>query len=432
MYMANQRLQALSGMHDILPSQQPAWEYIRKTLSEIAFFYGFRRIDTPFLEYQELFVKGTGEGSDIVQKQMYTLKSASGDSYVLRPEATPSIVRAYIEHGMFNLPHPLKLYYFGPMFRRERPQAGRLRQFHQFGVESIGEQDPALDVQIIAMFCAVLRDVRLGDFIVHINSIGCTQCRARYKKVLKDFYRPKLKQVCADCRKRYQVNILRMLDCKEEKCQRLAGMAPPILDYLCEECHNHFKEVLELMDAAGLPYFVNSRLVRGLDYYTKTVFEIFPDAEASSDTTPSALAAGGRYDGLIKLLGGKDTPAVGGALGVERLLLALEGKKISVGKESKQRVFLVQLGDLAKKKSFALMEAFREAGIPLQESLGRASIKSQLRIADRIGAEYTLILGQQEAIDGTVIVREMQNGIQETVPTEKIIPYLKERLGRKR
>lgn len=413
-----------------MPEQQNVWQKINDTLSSIAQFYGFQRIDTSIMEDSELYIKGTGESSEIVQKQMYTLKTAGGDSLTLRPEMTPGIIRAYLEHGMPNLASPMKLYASGPVFRRERPQSGRYRQFHQFDLETIGEQDPVLDVQII-QFCAVaLQSLHVGPFIIHINSIGCNQCRPHYKKALKDFYRSKLRQVCADCRARYKTNVLRILDCKDEKCQRVRTQVPPILDYLCEECHNHFKLVLEYMDATGFSYIVNHYLVRGLDYYTKTVFEIFAgDVSTSTEQTPVALAGGGRYDGLVRLLGGKDTPAVGMAMGMERIMNILEEKKATFGKEARIRVFLVQLGDLAKKKSLGLMERFRLSGIPVQESLGRASIKSQLRIADKVGAEFALILGQKEAIDGTVIVREMENGIQETVPLEQIVSYLKKRFA---
>ena len=432
-HMKEPRIQKVSGMRDILPAEQLRWRSVERAWGDIAEFYAFRRIDTPLLEQAELFIKGTGETSEIVQKQMYTLKTGSGDMLVLRPEGTPSIIRAYLEHGMTNWPSPVKLYYTGPMFRRERPQAGRYRQFHQFGVEAIGEQDAVLDVQIIQMFATFFKAVKVGDIVVHINSIGDMHCRPRYKKILKDYYRPKLKQVCADCRERYKTNPLRMLDCKEEKCQPAIHNAPPILDYLCEECHNHFKEVLELVESTGIPYFVNPHLVRGLDYYTKTVFEIYQGDghDADSHQPLLALAAGGRYDGLIKLLGGKDTPAVGGAIGMERIMGILEKKGVFTEKELTVPVFLVQLGDLAKKTSLALVEQFREARIPIQESLGRASIKSQLRIANRAGARYALILGQKEAIDNTVIVREMENGIQETVPLEKIIPFIKNHLARK-
>ncbi len=420
-------------MHDILPAEQFRWRTLERTWSEIAEFYGFRRIDMPILEQADLFIRGTGETTEIVQKQMYSLKTGGGDVLVLRPEGTPSVVRAYLEHGMTNWPSPVKLYYVGPMFRRERQQAGRYRQFHQFGVETIGEQDAVLDVQIIQMLSVFFKAVKVGDIVVHINSIGCLHCRPRYKKTLKDYYRSKLRQVCADCRERYKTNPLRVLDCKEEKCQPAIHNTPPILDYLCEECHNHFKEVLELVESVGIPYFVNPHLVRGLDYYTKTVFEIFQgDGHDANDKQPSfALAGGGRYDGLVRLLGGKDTPAVGASIGMERVVILLEKKNLLTEKEVGVSVFLVQLGELAKKTSLAIVEQFREAHIPMRESLGRASIKSQLRIADKLGARYALILGQKEAIDGTVIVREMENGIQETVPLEKIIPFIKVRLAKK-
>lgn len=422
-------------MHDILPEDQPLWQYLGDVCSEISNFYGFGRIETPILEYAELFVKGTGIGSEIVQKQMYTLKTQGGDFFTLRPEGTPPVVRAYIEHGMSNLPSPVRLYYMGPMFRHERPQAGRFRQFYQFGLEIIGEEDPVLDAQVIQLFSAIFKTVRLSEIIIHVNSIGCAQCHPRYKKVLKDYYRNRVRQVCADCRQRYKLNPLRMLDCKDEKCQRAKAHVPAILDYLCEGCHNHFKAVLEYLEVIGFPYFVDQYLVRGLDYYTKTVFEIFAGNVQPSEATSQriALVSGGRYDGLVKLLGGRDTPAVGAAMGMERVINLLREKNIAPPKHAPEpRVFLIQLGNLAKKHSLKLLEQFRVAGIGLQESLGRDSIKSQLRLADKAGAEYALILGQKEVLDDTIIVREMEGGIQETIPFETIIPYIKKQLAKQK
>ena len=420
-------------MHDTLPYVQPYWRRVLSVCAEVAEFYGFGRIDLPLLENSEIFVKGTGTDSDIVQKQMYTLRTKGGDYLTLRPEGTPGVVRAYIEHGMANQLSPTKLYYEGPMFRYERPQAGRFRQFHQFGVEVIGGASPILDAEIIQIFTVILDGLRIRDYTIHINSIGTTNSRIKYKKVLKEYYRSHQRQVCATCRERLKTNPLRVLDCKDEKCQRVKMHAPPILDYLDDESSRDFKAVLEFLDAQNLPYFVNPYLVRGLDYYTKTVFEVFAGGVEEGEQGV-ALGGGGRYDGLVKTLGGggeEDTPAVGFALGIERIVQHMKDAGLNPPKKAAPRIFLVQIGMLARKKSLALIEEFRKANLPLHTSLGRDSIKSQLGVADRLGVEYTLILGHQEALSDDIIIREMENGGQETVRLEKIIALMKKRLARK-
>lgn len=419
-------------MHDVLPDAEPLWRKALEVLGEIAQFYGFERIDLPLLEQSELFLKGTGDQSEIVQKQMYSLRTRGGDELTLRPEGTPGVVRAYLEHGMANMPMPVKLYYEGPMFRYERPQAGRFRQFNQFGVEAIGEESPIIDAEIIQMFAVMLESLKVKAYTVHINSIGTAQSRAKYKKVLKDYYRPRLKQVCAECRNRIKTNTLRVLDCKDEKCQRVKVQAPHILDYLDEESSKAFKSVLEYLDEKAVPYFVNPHLVRGLDYYTKTVFEVFASApDEAVNGGGIALGGGGRYDGLVKILGGKDTPAVGFAIGLERLVNLMQEQGYTVNHKAAPRVFLVQIGDLAKKKGLGLMEEFRKAGIGMREALGRDSIKSQLNLANRFGAQYALILGHQEALNDEIILREMESGMQETVPLAKILHQVKKYLARK-
>lgn len=430
---SKQKFKAPSGMHDILPHNQPYWRRVLSVCAEVAEFYGFERIDLPILEDSELFMKSTGSDSDIVQKQMYTLRTKGGDYLTLRPEGTPSVVRAYIQNGMANQPSPVKLYYEGPMFRYERPQAGRFRQFHQFGVEVIGGGSPILDAEIIQIFTVILESLRIKDYTIHINSIGTAQSRIKYKKILKDYYRSHQRQVCATCRERLKTNPLRVLDCKDEKCQRVKMHAPPILDYLDDESSRDFKAVLEYLDSQNLPYFVNPYLVRGLDYYTKTVFEIFVGGGKEGETG-MAIGAGGRYDGLVRLLGGggeEDTPAVGFAIGLERLVQYMKDEGKNPPQKAELRIFLVQIGMLARKKSLALIEEFRKAGIGLHTSLGRDSIKSQLGVADRLGVDYALILGHQEALNDDIIIREMKNGSQETVPLSKIIALMKKRLARK-
>lgn len=419
-------IQAPKGMHDILPEEQKYWRFILKKVESLVEDYSFDKIDTPFVESTELFLRSAGAGSDIVEKEIYNFKTKGGDDLALRPEGTASVVRAYLENGMNVRPHPVKLYYFGPVFRHDQPQHGRYRQHYQFGLETIGDGSEIIDAELIFLAYKILQMLGLDNYNVHINSMGDASCRPAYIRALKDFYKNRLKKVCAQCRVRYKKNVLRMLDCKEEGCKEVAKDAPPIVDFLDDECKNHFKKVLEILDEAKVPYILNPHLVRGLDYYTRTVFEFIPDETSQSQLT---IIAGGRYDRLIDTLGGQKTPAAGWAMGMERIILALKEKNISVPEIGlKPKVFLVQLGDAAKKKSLTLFESLRKAGIEVRSSLGRDSIKSQLRIANRWGVKYTLIFGQKEALEGTIIIREMDSGIQETVLLEKVVDEMKKRL----
>ncbi len=426
------KFQKPAGMHDILPGEQKYFQKIYNVCENVANFYGFKRIDTPILEETELFSKGTGLTTDIVQKQMYNLRTKGGDYLTLRPEFTPGIVRAYIEHGMKNLPQPVKLYSMGPVFRYEKAQAGRYRQFHQFNLEVIGEGSPVIDTQIIQIFYNILTELKLKNLIIEINSIGDSQCRPYYKKLLVNYFKSRESALCADCRRRLRENPLRILDCKEEKCQRIISQAPQLIDHLCEECHHHFKSVLEFLDEIELPYHLNPYLVRGLDYYTKTAFEIFSElpqkTEEKEFLSKNALVGGGRYDNLVKLLGGEDTKAAGAAMGVERVIEAIKIKGIKFPKSPLPSVFLAQLGNLAKRKTLKLLEDFRKAKIQVAESFGRDSLKAQLKLADKIGAKYTLILGQKEALEGTIIIRDMKSGKQDTLKLEKAVKEIKKRL----
>ena len=420
------KFQSPTGMHDILLEEQKYFQKIYEVCEDIANFYQFQKIETPILEETELFSRGIGFSTDIVGKQMFTLRTKGGDYLTLRPEFTASIVRAYIEHGMFNLPQPVKLWYFGPCFRYEHPQAGRFRQFWQFGFEVLGEESPVIDTQVIQIFYNILREIRLKKLIIEINSIGDNQCRPYYKKLLVSYFRSREMALCADCRRRLRENPLRILDCKEEKCQRIISQAPQMIDHLCESCHSHFKEVLEFLDEIGLPYHLNPYLVRGLDYYTKTVFEIYE--ESPGGRALGALAGGGRYDALTKLLGGKDTPGCGGAGGIERIINLMKTRQLRLKKEREPEIFLAQLGNLGKRKSLRLLEDFRKAKIQIAESFGRDSLKAQLARADKLGVKHTLILGQQEALEGTIIVRDMASGKQETIKIEKVVREMKRRI----
>ncbi|PIP24147.1 MAG: histidine--tRNA ligase [Candidatus Nealsonbacteria bacterium CG02_land_8_20_14_3_00_37_10] len=424
--MKKLKFQRPTGMHDILPEDQRYFQKIYNVCEAVVNFYGFKKIDTPILEDTALYEKGTGLTTDIVQKQMFTLRTRGGDYLTLRPEFTPGIVRAYLEHGMQTLPQPVRLYSTGPAFRYEHPQAGRYRQFHQFNLEVIGDGNPVIDAQVIQIFYNILTELKLKKLIIELNSIGDNQCRPYYKKLLTSYFKSRDLALCVDCRRRLKENPLRVLDCKEEKCQRIASQAPQIIDHLCEECHHHFKGVLEFLDEIELPYRLNPYLVRGLDYYTKTVFEIFEDTEEGRKM--GALSAGGRYDALVKLLGGEDAKAIGGAMGVERVIAAIKPKGAVAPKSINPPIFLAQLGTMAKRKSLKLLEDFRKVKIPVAESFGRDSLRAQFKIADKLGAKYTLLLGQKEALEGTIIIRDMQTGKQETMKLDKIVREMERRL----
>jgi len=418
------KFQSPTGMHDILPEDQKYYQRIYEVVSKMADFYGFGKIDTPVVEQTDLFSRGIGLNTDIVKKEMYTLKTKGGDSLSLRPEWTAPIVRSYIEHGMYSRPQPLKLWYFGPCYRYERPQSGRYRQFWQFGFEIFGEDNAVIDAQIIQIFYNILKELKLKNLIVEVNSIGDSNCRPYYKKLLSNYFRSRESSLCSDCKKRLKENVLRILDCKEEKCQPIKVEAPQIIDHLCDSCHAHFKEVLEFLDEIDISYNLNPHLVRGLDYYTNTVFEIFSE----EGNIKNALGAGGRYNKLVKLLGNKDIPACGAAAGIERVISLMKEQEIEISGEPEIQVFLAQLGNLAKRKSLRLLEDFRKARVRVAESFGRDSLKVQLNKADKIGAKYTLILGQKEALEGVIIIRDMASGKQDIVKLEEVVAKVKKKL----
>lgn len=415
-------MQPPRGMRDLLPTDQPYWNQIRRVLSRMALEYGFGRIDTPIVEYANLFVRSIGEGTDIVDKEMYIFNTKGGDKVALRPEFTASIGRAYIQHGMNVLSKPIKLFSTGPVYRYDRPQEGRYREHFQANFDVFGEQDPILDAQVIQLAHRVVTNLGLKNIQFQVNSIGCPKCRKEYQELLVAYFESKKQKLCQNCKKRLETNPLRILDCKEDKCIQVAAIAPQSIDRLCPECRVHFKSLLEYLDELDLPYVINPRLVRGLSYYTKTVFEIW---SADEEGRSYALGGGGRYDGLIKELGGEQTPAVGFAVGMDRLVQEMKRVHAKMYIEPKPRVFLAQLGDLAKKKSLKIFAELQKNGILTSESFGRGSLKSQLRVADKLGVEITLIVGQKEALDGTVIVKDMTSGTQETVSRDRLILAVK-------
>lgn len=418
-------LQPPRGMKDILPEEQPYWDQVRRTTEKLAREYGYLRIDVPLVEFTNLFVRGVGEGTDIVQKEMYSFATRGGDKVTLRPELTAGICRAYIQHGMNVWPKPIKLFSTGPAYRYDRPQEGRYREFFQVNYDIFGEQDPILDAQVIQVAHRIVQSLGIKSVQIQVNSIGCPACRKEYKELLVNYLESKKQKLCQDCKNRLERNPLRVLDCKEDKCAQVAATAPQSIDHLCDECRVHFKHVLEYLDELDLNYVINPQMVRGLDYYTKTVFEFWSGAE---EGRKNSLGGGGRYDNLIKMLGGEAAPAIGFGFGVERLILEMKRVQAKPYRMPKAKVFLAQLGELAKKKSLKLFSELEKNGILTAESFGRGSLKSQLREADKQGVEITLILGQKEALDKTVIIKNMTTGVQEIVSMDKLIDLVKRKL----
>jgi len=424
-------IEKVRGMYDILGDEYALRKKIIEKAESIASFYGFEPIQTPHLEKIELFTSSVGESTDIIEKEMYELKTKGGNKLVLRPEGTAPIVRAYIGHGMQNKPQPVMLYYHGSFFRHEKPQRGRQREFQQFGLEVLGEENSIMDALIIKTLLVILEEaVGIKPISVRINSIGDKECRKIYQKELTTYYRRKINNLCKDCENRLRSNPLRLLDCKNEKCIEMKQNAPQIINYLCQSCTNHFKELLEILDTSEISYYLDHYLVRGLDYYSRTAFEFF--LEENSDTenkkTPLELGGGGRYDSLASILSNKKIPGVGGAIGIDRAIKILsEQKRILIPKKI-PKVFFIQLGDNAKYRSLVVLDTLRKAKIPVEHSLSKNSLKSQLKIASKLKTPYVLILGQKETTSNTIIIRDMKTTSQEIVPIQKLTDRLKKKL----
>lgn len=410
----------LRGMKDILPKEERFWKKIFATASSLAEAYGFGYISTPILEEASLFVRSIGKGTDVVEKEMYVFEDKDGTRVSLRPELTASVVRAYIGHGMYTLPQPVKTWYVGPMFRHDRPQAGRFRQFHQFDCETLGERDPLIDAELIVVAYNFLRDLGVSSH-VYINSIGTLKDRERYTVELVGYLRSKRSYLSEESKKRITKNPLRVLDSKEEQDRAVIEEAPQIIDWLSEESKDYFMKVLEYLDEVEIPYILKPTLVRGLDYYTDTVFEFFQDDDV--DGSQGALGGGGRYDGLVEQLGGRPTPAAGFAVGLERVISAMrkQNENEGVQPESKEKIiYFAQLGEQARRRVLYLIEELRRGGHIVKHNLSKTSLKVQLENANKEKASHALILGQKEVQDGTVILRDMESGIQETIDQKKI------------
>ena len=418
------RYQRPTGTLDVLPKEQPYWYHVRARARHLAELAGFERIDVPIFEATELFARGVGEGTDIVDKEMYSFADKGGHEITLRPEFTAGVVRAYLENGMHVLPQPVKLYTFGPIFRYERPQAGRYRQHTQLNVEILGEQDPAADLEVMLLAWDVYASLGFRDLAFQLNSTGCPQCKPRYVAVLKAYYAEHRGVICEDCHRRLERSPLRVLDCKADQCQPVIAGAPRILDHLCEGCAEHFAALREYLELLDRRYTINHRLVRGLDYYTKTVFEVW----AAGIGAQSAVCGGGRYDGLAELLGGPPTPGVGFGSGLERIILVMKQLGVEVPPLPTPPVFLAHLGPQAKREALRLANALRQEGVGAWLSFGGRGLRSQLREAGKRGVHYAVILGEDELATGVATVRDMQAGEQMKVELTNLVGWLQARV----
>lgn len=421
----NEAPETLKGFRDILPVDAPYWEFVRGIAYKLARDYSFEYIETPVLERLSLFKRGLGKHTDVVEKEMFEFEDKGGEDVALRPEGTAGIARSYINHGMHNLPQPVKVFYDEPMFRYENPQAGRYREHHQIGFEVFGSSSPAVDAQLIVIGSSIMKELGI-TYSLQINSIGCKTCREVFKEALVAYYKPLRKNLCEDCKKRLVKNPMRLLDCKEVTCQELKVSAPHIVDFLDEECKKHFMSILEILDEMEISYELNSFLVRGLDYYTRTVFEFWPSGE---DRAQSSLLNGGRYDNLVEDLGGIPAPGVGFGVGLERLILRIKEEGVIIPKPGRPDVFVAHLGFDAKKKGMAIFEQLRSAGIMTVENFAKDSLKQQLELANKLRAKFTLVLGQKEMLEKEIIIRNMDSGVQEKAPQKKIVQELQKKLA---
>ena len=413
-------IQSIRGINDVLPDETTTWNHIERTARNLFEDFGLLEIRIPILEKTLLFSRSIGESTDIVEKEMYSFEDKGREQVTLRPEGTASVVRAYIQHRLYHPPSLVKLYYLGPMFRYERPQAGRYRQFYQIGVEAFGVNDPALDAEILSMLVELFRRLGVEGVRLQLNTIGCSLCRPHFRAALQGYLEDGLAELCPDCRRRSSQNPLRTLDCKQEGCRQKLIHAPEIADFLCPACIRHFQRVQEMLSALAIPFQVNPRMVRGLDYYTRTTFELTSDLLGAQD----AVAGGGRYDGLVEAMGGPPTPAIGFALGMERLVALLN----HLGKtplRSGPLAFVATLGDQAERKAFELLGSLRKAGITAERDYANPSLKSQLRKANRLQAHYAILIGEEELSNGKASIRNMSSKEQIQVPFDQVASWIK-------
>jgi len=403
------KITSVRGFRDILPDETPKWQRVEEKIREIFFNFGIQEIRIPILEKTELFKRGIGEATDIVEKEMYTFLDRGNEYLTMRPEATASVIRAYIEHHLYEKDPVAKLFTIGPMFRRERPQKGRFRQFHQINVEFLGQEDPRIDAELMSMLMYFLDELGLEELKLEINSLGCDTCRPAFREKVIGFLKDREDKLCEDCRRRLGTNPLRIFDCKNESCQETIAGAPVILDFICGECREHFEKVMESLEILGVSSVINKRMVRGLDYYTRTAFEITTQALGAQN----AVTGGGRYDGLVQMLGGPAISGIGFAIGFDRLISMLPDTE---GEDTgRPNIFIAALGDEAQGRAFSLCNTLRHAGIRAEMDFSDRSLKSQMKRANKLGCSHTLIIGEKEMEEGTAQLRDMKDGVQESV-----------------
>ncbi len=411
------------GTKDVLPSDVYKWQYVEEIARKTAHRYGFWEIRTPVFEYTELFSRGVGETTDVVGKEMYTFLDKGGRSVTLRPEGTAGVARAFVENGLQGGAMPFKAYYLFSAYRYERPQAGRLREFHQFGAELYGASSPSADAETIALADDFLKSVGLKQVRLNLNSIGCPACRAKYQEALREYFRPHLAEMCPDCNARFEKNPMRMIDCKEEGCKRFTAGAPRMIDFLCAECEDHFEQVKNLLTCAEIPYTVDPSIVRGLDYYSRTVFEFTSSAAGAQGT----VLGGGRYDGLLSQLGAKPTPAVGFGAGIERLLMAIEAEGAEILKPEGTVCYLAGMEPESRRRAFLLAQELRKAGIPCETDLMDRSLKAQFKYADKLGAKFVAVIGESELQESAAEVKDMRNSSSARVKFGELAQYINEK-----
>jgi len=410
------------GTFDILPQEHAYWKHAEEKAVSLCLLYGYQPLSTPIFEDAQLFTRTVGGGTDIIDKEMYVFQDKGGQELALRAEGTAPVCRAYLEHGLFNLAQPVKLYYIGPTFRYERPQAGRYRQHHQFGFEALGEADPVLDAEVIEMAWRFFISLGLSGVSIQLNSIGCKLCRPGYLEVLRRHYSGYTERLCSDCKARLTRKPLRLLDCKQAVCQEIAGTAPKTTDHLCHECRLHFESVHRYLETLGIPFHLNHSLVRGLDYYTRTVFEVEPQEKGGQ----SSLGGGGRYDDLIETLGGTPTPGVGFAAGLERIVLNLKRESLDIPPLPRPVAFVAYLGQEARIDALKIASELRKAELAIIMATGDRSLKGQMRQANSLGSTYAVILGKEELSNRNAILRDMASGDQQTVPLTELTRVLKQ------
>lgn len=407
---------AVKGTNDVLPADSHKWQFVEGQMLKTAGLYGFKEIRVPVFEHTEVFLRSVGDTTDVVQKEMYTFDDKGGRSITLRPELTAGVIRSVIENGLVNAALPLKVCYIGGCYRYEKPQAGRLREFHQFGVECVGAAEPNADAEVIALARQVLNSIGIDKISLEINTIGCPECRKEYHKALKEYFASKSNELCSTCLERLDRNPMRILDCKSPICSEIAANAPVVLDYLCDDCREHFTEVKKYLDAMNIEYTVNPHIVRGLDYYTRTVFE-FVSGDIGAQST---VCGGGRYDGLISQMGGQSVPSLGFAMGIERLMLVLKNQEKELPEAETCDLYIAALGNAAQIKTAEMLSRLRDDGFKAETDICGRGLKAQMKYANKIGAKFSMVLGDNEIMEGMGTIKNMSNGEETSVSLDKI------------